>query len=413
MLRKGKRAAVFRPHKEFSKAEQRSGILLLLAMIFSLILANSPFSELYMSFWHNTLGVQGFGESFSLSLEQWINDGLMTIFFLVVGLEIKRELTIGELSSVKKATLPMLGALGGMIAPALIYIILARDTQFSHGWGIPMATDIAFALGIISMLGNRVPVSIKIFLTALAVTDDLGAIIVIAVAYTSDVSMFHLCIALAIFVSMLIMNRCRVSNFIYYIMAGGVMWYFMLKSGVHATLSGVLTAFAIPSYSKFREFKETAIIEHRLHEFSTFVIMPLFALVNTSISLKLDYQTLFSSPLNHAVVAGLLLGKPLGIISFSVIAIKLKIGDVAESIRLRHIIGAGFLGGIGFTMSIFISMLAFGDVSSQLYAKVSILIGSLLSGLSGFMILRTCKPVKFRQTENLVRVDVDSENDDI
>lgn len=402
----------FRPHKEFSQAEQRSGILLIAVTIISVILANSRFADAYIHFWHSTIGIHGFGSSFTLSIEQWINDGLMTIFFLVVGLEIKRELKQGELSTFKKAALPMLAALGGMIVPAFIYSLIATDASYAHGWGIPMATDIAFALGIISLLGSRVPTSIKIFLTALAVTDDLGAIIVIAVAYTTDMSLFHLLVAFGIFILMFLMNRLRVSNFVYYILAGAVMWYFMLKSGVHATLAGVFTAITIPSNTKFREYRETALIEHRLHEFSTFNIMPLFALANTALPLNLNFGELMASPLNHGIVAGLVLGKPIGIIGFSLLAIKLKLGVLSDNIRFKHILGAGFLGGIGFTMSIFISMLAFNSPELQSFAKVSVLLGSLTSGIIGYAILRTGKPIKDKSL-SVKKVEVDSEYDDI
>lgn len=381
----------FRPLNEFFQIEQRSGILLILVTIASLYLANSSFAEGYIEFWHSKIGIHGFGSHFTLTVEEWINDGLMTIFFLVVGLEIKRELRQGELSTPSKAALPMIAALGGMVVPALIYASIARAPEYSHGWGIPMATDIAFALGVLSLLGKRVPISVKIFLTALAVTDDLGAIVVIAAAYTSDLASDYLFIALGVFAFMMLMNRLRVSNFVAYIFAGTVMWYFMLKSGVHATLAGVLTAFTIPSYTKFHQYKETALIEHRLHEISNFIIMPLFALANTAVPLNVEFGEVFSSTLSIGVIAGLLIGKPLGIIGFSLLAVRFKIGSLSADITKRHLIGAGFLGGIGFTMSIFISMLAFDNPEHQAFAKISILVGSVTSGLIGYIILNGCK----------------------
>ncbi|UKJ06145.1 Na+/H+ antiporter NhaA [Solitalea lacus] len=381
----GKR--IFRPFSAFLKTEQASGIILIVCTLVSLVISNSQLGEQYIHFWHEKIGLIGFGSEFKLSIEHWINDGLMVIFFLVVGLEIKRELIKGELSSIRKATLPMVAALGGMLVPAAIYFIINKSTPTEQGWGIPMATDIAFALGILSLLGKRVPISMKVFLTALAVVDDLGAIVVIAIAYTEKVVTQKLFIALGIFTFLLICNRLKVKNIIVYLIAGGVMWYNMLQSGIHATIAGVLLAATIPMESEFGNQSPAELLEHQLHQFSSFIIMPLFALANTCIVFNINLADIYTSNLGVGIIAGLLLGKPLGIAGFSFLAIKLKLASLPSKASLQKIIGIGFLGGIGFTMSIFISILAFKTPEYQNYAKIAVLTGSLLSGMAGYLLI--------------------------
>ncbi|POY37558.1 Na+/H+ antiporter NhaA [Solitalea longa] len=378
---------IFKPFTAFLQTEQASGVILILCTILSLLASNSSLSEQYLYFWHQKVGFIGFGSEFTLSIEHWINDGLMVIFFLVVGLEIKRELLKGELSSVKKATLPMVAALGGMAVPAIIYFLINKSTPTEHGWGIPMATDIAFALGILSLLGKRVPISLKVFLTALAVVDDLGAILVIAMVYTQTVVIQNLYIALSIFAILMAFNYFKVRNVMIYLLGGVFMWYFMLKSGVHATIAGVLLAITIPLESDYSDYSPAEILEHNLHQFSSFIIMPLFALANTCIVFDGSLLNIYGTELGLGIILGLLLGKPLGIAGFSFMAIKSGIATMPSKVSVKKVIGIGFLGGIGFTMSIFISILAFIEPENQNFAKIAVLSGSVLSGLIGYLII--------------------------
>ncbi len=364
---------------DFFHSEKAGGIVLLCCTIVSLIIANSVWSDDYLHIWHYKLGEE--------SVEHWINDGLMAIFFLLIGLELEREIYAGELSSIKNALLPVTGALGGMLVPAAIYVAFNLGTITASGSGIPMATDIAFALGILALLGNRVPASLKIFLTALAVIDDLGAIVVIAVFYTGTLVWMNLMIALAIFVVLLILNKLKVKNLIPYLLLGGVMWYFMLHSGVHATITGVLVAFAIP-FGKGDEKSGSYRLQKFLHRPVAFFILPVFALANTAIIIHTGWQMELTQPYALGIMAGLIIGKPLGIFLFSYLSVKFKICKLPSDLQWKDIIGVGFLGGIGFTMSIFITLLAFTDADIINNAKLMIMIGSLIAGIIGFIWLK-------------------------
>ena len=360
----------------FFESEKAGGLILLICTAFSLLISNSSFSESYFAIWHHPIANHSF--------EHWINDGLMAIFFLMIGLELEREVYIGELSKLKEAILPISGALGGMIFPALIFLLFNFGTKTQSGIGIPMATDIAFALGILSLVGKNVPNSLKIFLTALAVIDDLGAIIVIALFYTKTLYFVNLIISLSIFAGLLVLNRMKVNNLWIYLLAGVFMWYFMLNSGVHATITGVLLAFAIP----FQDGSENTIsykLEQFLHKPVAFFILPLFALCNTAIVIGSDWLHNFSEEYSLGIIFGLVIGKPLGIVLFTFSMVKLRITQLPEDLNWKKIIGVGFLAGIGFTMSIFITLLAFDNVTVINNAKFMILVASLLSGIIGFL----------------------------
>lgn len=364
--------------KEFFESEKSGGIVLLFVTLVSILVANSSFQHAYQSFWETPLGGH--------DLVHWINDGLMTIFFLYIGLELEREIYQGELSHLKKASLPIFAAIGGMVVPASIYLLFNLGTTTQSGAGIPMATDIAFAIGILSLLGKRVPISLKIFLTALAVIDDLGAILVIAVFYTSSLSVPYLLAALGIFVLLLLLNNLKVLTLVPYLAGGIIMWYCMINSGVHATITGVLLAFSIP----FRDGKRTtpsARLLHFLHKPVALVILPVFALANTALVFDGGWQN-FAQPVSLGIILGLFLGKPLGILSFSYLSVKMGMCHLPGNIRMKHILGVGLLGGIGFTMSIFIALLAFSDPEIIKMAKIAIIAGSLVSGLTGFLWLK-------------------------
>ena len=364
--------------KDFSDSEKSGGITLIVCTIVSITLANTAFGGSYTHFWHSNLGGQ--------SVEYWINDGLMTIFFLLIGLELEREIYIGELSKIKDALLPIFGALGGMMIPAGIYLWLNFGTSTQSGAGIPMATDIAFALGILSLLGNKVPTSLKVFLTALAVIDDLGAIMVIAIFYTKAIIWTNLFIAMGIFTSLIILNRLKIRNLIPYLMGGFAMWYFMLHSGVHATITGVLLAFAIPFGNG--DGKSTSyILQHFLHKPVAFLILPLFALANTAIMINTDLGEIIFQKFSLGISLGLVIGKPIGIFLLSFLAVKFGICKLPEDLNWKSIIGVGFLGGIGFTMSIFITLLAFDDFDLQNGSKITILIASVIAAIIGFVSL--------------------------
>ena len=365
--------------KEFIESEQSGGILLIACTIISLLLSNSPVGETYMNLWHVNIG--------EYPLEFWINDGLMAVFFLLVGLELKREVFVGELSDIQKASLPVVGAIGGMLVPALLFLMINMGTETQNGFGIPMATDIAFAVGILSLLGNRVPASLKIFLLALAVIDDLGAIIVIAIFYSKDVSLLHLAISLGIFVVLLILNKRKVNYMLLYVAGGVAMWYFMHHSGVHATITGVLLAFAIP-FDKGSENSLSSKLEHALHQPVSFVIMPLFALANTSILIDDTWTESLLHDSGLGILVGLVVGKPLGIFFLCFIAVKLGIGQLTKGFQWKHLLGVGFMAGIGFTMSIFVTMLAYDDAIVVNHSKIAILVASTASALIGYIYLR-------------------------
>jgi NhaA family Na+:H+ antiporter len=370
-----------KPFKAFFESEKSGGLLLLFATLLSLYLANSPIQTQYIAFWETQIGHH--------SITHWINDGLMAIFFLLIGLELEREIYHGELSSIKNAALPIFAAMGGMLVPAGIFLSLNLGTETQNGAGIPMATDIAFAIGILSLLGNRVPASLKIFLTALAVIDDLGAIIVIAIFYTSTIAFINLLIALGIFVFLLCLNRMKVHNLIPYLIGGVFMWYFMLNSGVHATITGVLLAFAIPFGDGGKQTASYK-LQHFLHKPVAFLILPLFAIANTGIPIDTNWSDGLTHPNSLGIIAGLVIGKPLGIWLFSFLAVSLGLCTLPKDLKWKTVIGAGMLGGIGFTMSIFITLLAFKNDGEEVitYSKIAILIASFVAGTFGFFWLK-------------------------
>ena len=368
-----------RLYKEFFDSEKAGGIILVFVTVCSLILANSAWQTNYINLWQFNLGGH--------SIVHWINDGLMTIFFLLIGLELEREIYQGELSSIKNASLPIFGAIGGMLIPAGLFLLLNFGTGTQSGAGIPMATDIAFAIGVLSLLGNRVPATLKIFLTALAVIDDLGSIIVIAIIYTTSISFVYLFIALGIFGFLLILNRLKVHNLIPYLIGGVAMWYFMLHSGVHATITGVLLAFAIP-FGNGSEKSPSYILQHFLHKPVAFFILPLFAIANTCIAIGDSWQSGLVQTSSLGIIVGLVIGKPLGIWLFSFIGVGLGLCALPTDLKWNNIIGAGFLGGIGFTMSIFITLLAFDNIEIINNSKIAILIASFIAGTIGFIFLK-------------------------
>lgn len=377
--------------KNFFESERAGGLILLACTIISLLIANSDWATPYLDFWHTKLNGSFAFIKLDYSLEVWINDGLMAIFFLLVGLEIERELYAGELKDFKNALLPIAAALGGMLVPATIHYVLNMGTATSSGFGIPMATDIAFALGMLSLMGKRVPTSLKVFLTALAIIDDLGAILVIAIFYNTGIDWFYLSLSLGIFAILLILNRLKVYKLVFYLVPGLAMWYCMLQSGVHATITGVLLAFAIPFGVKDALEDRSGPsfqLQHILHWPVAFFILPVFALANTGIPLvKGWHENLFSNN-SIGIILGLFFGKTIGILLFSWIMIKSKLSTLPELSNWKHLTGAAILAGIGFTMSIFIANLAFKDQLVIQNSKVAILAGSGISCIVGLIWLR-------------------------
>ena len=367
--------------KDFFESEKAGGLLLLLVTLLSLALANSPVQTSYIEFWETEIGHH--------SITHWINDGLMTIFFLLIGLELEREMYGGELSDIRNATLPIFGALGGMLIPAGLFLAFNWGTITQNGAGIPMATDIAFAIGILSLLGNRVPTSLKIFLTALAVIDDLGAILVIALFYTETISFLYLGMAFGVMGILFILNRKNVHSLIPYLIGGAVMWYCMLNSGVHATITGVLLAFVIP-YGNGGKKTSSYRLQHFLHRPVAFFILPLFAIANTGIAIDNNWHEGLTYANSIGIMVGLIVGKPIGITLFALLCVKLGIGSLPKDLKWKHILGAGMLGGIGFTMSIFITLLAFKNDGEAVitYSKIAILVASFVSGTLGFLWLK-------------------------
>ncbi len=365
--------------KDFFDSEKAGGLILIACTILSLIIANSTFGEAYHHFWQTQFAGH--------SIEHWVNDGLMTIFFLLIGLELEREIHKGELSNFKDALLPVFGALGGMLIPAGLFMMFNFGTATQSGAGIPMATDIAFALGILSLLGKRVPTSLKVFLTAVAVIDDLGAILIIAVFYTKTLLWTNLLIAFGIFVLLLVFNRLKIRNLIPYLLGGIAMWYFMLNSGVHATITGVLLAFTIP-FGNGDEKSTSYILQQFLHKPVAFIILPIFALANTAIILSGDIGQTLTQNYSLGIALGLIAGKPLGIFLLTYLAVAFGLCKLPGDLNWKSIAGVGFLAGIGFTMSIFITLLAFDNETIINSAKFVILISSLIAGLIGLISLK-------------------------
>ncbi len=371
----------------FFRSSSAGGIILLICVMISLFIANSGWSEGFKEILNLELGFNTNTVHLRYPVLLWINDGLMAIFFLLVGLEIKREIIEGELSSFSQASLPVLAAIGGVAVPALIYAFFnGGDSLTAKGWGIPMATDIAFALGILSLLGNKVPSGLKIFLAALAIVDDLIAILVIAIFYSSELNFVYLGYAGALFVLLIIFNRTGIKNLLFYLVPGVVIWYFIHHSGIHATIAGVLVAITLPTNEEDTD-SPLEKLEHALTRPVNFIIMPVFALVNTNITFESTMIEGLFSNLGLGIILGLFLGKPIGIFAMSWLSVKLKIAQLPESTTWTHVLGLGLLGGIGFTMSIFIALLSFGDLLHQNEAKFAILIASTIAGISGFCIL--------------------------
>jgi NhaA family Na+:H+ antiporter len=423
---------IVRPFQDFANKQSSGGLLLLAATVIALAWANSPWGESYAALWHTklTVGVADF--SITKDLTHWINDGLMAVFFLVVGLEIKREVLVGELSSARNAVLPVAAALGGAVVPALIYLLINAGTKGSAGWGIPMATDIAFALGVLALLGQRAPTTLKVFVTALAIVDDTVAVLVIALFYTSEISWGALGVGAAFLAALIVANVLGVGRTLVYAVLGSGLWLCFLLSGVHATIAGVLLALTIPATSfinpqaflersryvldRFEkagekgenvlanEERQAALhalnhatyklepplheLEHTLHPWVVFAIMPLFALANAGVPLGGDIVGALASPVTLGIVSGLVIGKQLGITLFAWLAVRSGVSELPEGIGWRHIYGAGWLAGIGFTMSLFISDLAFSEDSLVETAKLGILCASLIAGVVGWTILR-------------------------
>lgn len=376
--------------KQFFNSKKLGGILLLLCVAISLFIANTSYQDYFSSFLATKIGLNFEAFSINYSIATWINDGLMAIFFLLVGLEIKRELVEGELSSRKKATLPVLAAIGGMLVPALIYFSLNGGQPTAKGWGIPMATDIAFALAIVALLGKNVPPSLKIFLAALAIVDDLGAILVIAIFYTAQIHWQELMFAGGIFALLLILNYFRVKSLWLYLIPGIFLWYFVHHSGIHATIAGVLLAFCIPT-NETAELSPLEKLEHSLAKPVSLIIMPIFALANTNITFQDGMLNGLASSLGLGIILGLFVGKTIGVSLFSFIAVRMKLANLPTGAKWSHILGIGMLAGIGFTMSIFISMLSFNNPHYIVEAKFAILCASVFSGLIGYIFLKSLK----------------------
>ncbi len=370
---------IISPIQEFIKDSRAVGVTLLICTVVSLLIANSGWKDSYLHLLEKEMHILPFLH-LPHSILHWINDGLMTLFFFLVGMEIKRELLIGELSSLKKASLPIAAAIGGMVVPAGIFAIFNNGTPYSGGWGIPMATDIAFSLGVASLLGNRVPVTLKIFLMALAIIDDLGAILVIAVFYGGAISWLHLLVAALLLGILHVLNKLKGNQWWVTLVIGLLVWYCVFNSGIHATIAGVLIAFFIP-------LEKLSNYEHTLHDPINFIILPLFAFANTAIEIPGNFSEAITTSLSWGVLAGLVLGKPLGITLASWLTVVTKIGERPSGTSWMQLVGMGALAGIGFTMSIFITMLAFSDPLTQNIAKLAILIGAVVSVLFGLILL--------------------------
>ncbi|WP_274882682.1 Na+/H+ antiporter NhaA [Vibrio harveyi] len=375
--------------RDFFKMESAGGILLVIAAAIAMTIANSPLGESYQAMLHTYV--------FGMSVSHWINDGLMAVFFLLIGLEVKRELLEGALKSKETAIFPAIAAVGGMLAPALIYVAFnAGDAEAISGWAIPAATDIAFALGIMALLGKRVPISLKVFLLALAIIDDLGVVVIIALFYTGDLSTMALIVGFIMTGVLFMLNAKEATKLTPYMIVGAILWFAVLKSGVHATLAGVVIGFAIPLKGKKGEHSPLKHMEHALHPYVAFGILPLFAFANAGISLEGVSMSGLTSMLPLGIALGLLVGKPLGIFTFSWAAVKMGVAKLPEGVNFVHIFAVSVLCGIGFTMSIFISSLAFGNVSPEFdtYARLGILMGSTTAAVIGYALLHFSLPKK-------------------
>ncbi|CAM2820661.1 Na+/H+ antiporter NhaA [Moritella viscosa] len=386
---------------QFLRTESSGGVLLIIAAILAMIIANSPFSDVYLGFLHTEIQVRVADIDINKSFSHWINDGLMAIFFLLIGLEVKQELVEGSLASRKKSLFPIIAAAGGMLAPALVYLSLnAANPDAIKGWAIPAATDIAFALGVLSLLGKRVPVNLKVFLLALAIMDDLGVIIIIALFYTADMSVLSLSLACACISILWLMHRYNIMSLTPYLIVGGLLWVAVLKSGVHATLAGVVIGFAIPMYRKDNKndvenpHSPAKTLARWLHPWTKYYILPLFAFANAGVSLTNIQLSDMTSALPIGVALGLLIGKPLGIFSISWLAVKLKIATLPDGINFKQIFAVSVLCGIGFTMSMFITSLAFTDSVMADLARLGILMGSTLAAVLGYYLLACATTIK-------------------
>lgn len=382
--------------RDFAESEKSAGFILIGCTVVSLIVANTAIGPGYAHLLHSKIDLSFLNIDLNYTTEHWINDGLMAIFFLLVGLEIERELYVGELSSFQNAVLPVLAAVGGMAFPALIHFFFNSGTETQSGFGIPMATDIAFALGILSLAGKRIPTSLKVFLTALAIIDDLGAISVIALFYTKGFSFTYFLISIAVFILLFILGKLKVYKLFIYVIGGVVMWYCMLKSGVHATIAGVLLAFAIP-FHKEDEKNPSFHLQHFLHKPVAFLILPLFALANTAIDIPTDILGSLATNNSIGIIAGLLLGKLAGILLITFLAVKIGIGNLSKDIHWYHMLGISLLAGIGFTMSIFITNLAFTDADIITDSKMSILVASMIGAVLGLAVLKAATKLKTGQ----------------
>lgn len=371
--------------KDFFDSEKVAGLILVICTVFSLVIANSSFGNGYIHLLHQKIDLSFANLSLNYSLEHWINDGLMAIFFLLVGLEVEREIYVGELADFRKAILPFGAALGGICVPAAIHFIFNMGTETQSGFAIPMATDIAFALGVLALAGRRVPTSVKVFLTALAIIDDIGAIIVIALFYTKTIFFNYLLIALGIFLSLVVINRLRVKNLFCYIIPGIAMWYCFLQSGVHATIAGVLLAFVIPFHNDDAD-NVSYHLQHILHKPVAFIIVPLFALANTAILIPGNIINSLFTNNSLGIILGLVVGKLIGIFSVPFLLVKTGLAHLQEGITWRALVGIGLLGGIGFTMSMFITNLAFSEVELISSSKLSIIIASSISAITGLIL---------------------------
>ena len=378
-----------KPFKWFFQLEAASGLVLLIAAIIALVISNSNFSELYFKTLEQYLfiGINDFG--LKLSVHHWINDLLMAVFFFFVTLEIKREFIQGELSNLKKALLPIIGAVGGMVVPALVYVsINFGNTETLNGWAIPSATDIAFSLGILSLLGSRVPISLKIFLTALAIIDDLGAILIIAFFYSGDLSINYLSLILISYILLLILNKFGVKKFIPYLIIGALMWFFTYKSGIHATIAGVLLASTIPHRVKNKDFSLLIKLEHAISPYVAFLIMPIFAFANAGVSLAGLSLSSLLEPVPLGILLGLFIGKQVGVMISSYLAVKLGAAQMPDNSSWLSLYGVSILTGVGFTMSLFVGNLAFaGSIHYMDGVKIGVLSGSLLSTIFGYFLL--------------------------